>query len=50
MKRKLVISRETLRNLDSVDLKNVGGGITTKATLCNCNVSISCYTCNDNCL
>jgi hypothetical protein len=49
MKRKLVVNRETLRNLDATDLKEAGGGISTKPTLCNCNVSISCYSCNSVC-
>ena len=50
MKRKLVISRETLRHLDSLDLKSATGGISTHPTICNCNVSISCHTCNDTCV
>lgn len=49
MKRKLHIRRETLRNLEATELKEVGGAISTHPTICNCNVSISCYTCNSVC-
>ncbi|HEX4959960.1 MAG TPA: hypothetical protein VF173_03910 [Thermoanaerobaculia bacterium] len=52
MKRKLVVNRETLRNLNTANLKNtdlvnVAGGrfVTNHPTICDCNESISCYTC-----
>ena len=51
MKRKLVVNRETLRNLNATELKKIEGGIyiSNHATICNCNESISCYTCGAGC-
>jgi hypothetical protein len=56
MKRKLVVTRETLRNLNAAELKNAdlqnaAGGrfVSNHATICNCNESISCYTCGAGC-
>jgi hypothetical protein len=47
MKRKLVVNRETLRNLNATEMKKVDGGrfVTNHPTICDCNESISCYTC-----
>lgn len=50
MKRKLVVNRETLRSLNTTELKKVEGGfVTNHPTICNCNESISCYTCGSGC-
>lgn len=55
MKRKLAVNRETLRNLNATELKKADGGAVTStrisnhATICNCNESISCYTCGAGC-
>jgi hypothetical protein len=51
MKRKLAVNRETLRNLNATELKKADGGfyVSNHATICNCNESISCYTCGAGC-
>jgi hypothetical protein len=43
--KKLVLAKETVRNLTSVDLREVTGGITWDAMTCGCGTH-SCRICN----